>query len=162
MARARKCMILMAFNKFQNHSAKVICIFPVALIKLTTPAPPGNLAMRRRLFALLIVVPLTLSSAPQVAVEITTSTSTVRQIFRYTDELPAFAPSLVIEINDPLNISACRGGWLNSTDAQYRDVLQLVLTAKAAGLRIRLNGDTTRLFPGSSDPYCYINFIGVQ
>lgn len=95
-------------------------------------------------------------------VDITTSTSTVRQILRYTDVSSAYARILVVEVEDPLNVATCRGGWLSSTDGQFRDVLQMVLTAKAAGLRIRLHGDPTQLYPGSSDPYCYIEFVGVN
>jgi hypothetical protein len=38
----------------------------------------------------------------------------------------------------------------------------MALTAKATGLRIRLHGDPARLYPGSSDRYCYLEFIGVN
>ena len=102
------------------------------------------------------------ASHAQSSVIITSGSSTVRQIIRYTDVVPTLAPSLVVDVNDPANAAVCRGGWLNNTDGQFRDVLQLALAAKLAGLRIRLDGDPTRLFPGSSDRYCYINLIIVD
>lgn len=107
--------------------------------------------------ALLALAPLPAWSG----VDITTATSTVRQILRYTDE-SSFAQVLLVEVEDPANVNTCRGAWLNNSDRQFRDVLQMALTAKATGLRIRLHGDPARLYPGSSDRYCYLEFIGVN
>lgn len=95
----------------------------------------------------------------QSSVQITSGTSTVRQVIRYTDEEPAYARALVVEVTDPTNAAVCRGGWLENTDAQFRDVLQLLVAAKLGGLRVRIDGDPTRLFSGSSDRYCYLNLV---
>jgi hypothetical protein len=125
----------------------------------------GSLFMRAvrfvALVAALVAVAAPASRAQAQSVQITTASSTVRQVFRYTDELPDIANVIVVEVTDPLAAGVCRGGWLDKTDAQFRDVFQMILAAKVAGLRIRLDGDPTRLFEGSSDPYCYLNYVGI-
>lgn len=120
--------------------------------------------MRRRCIRLPAVVLCLVAPAAlaQSSVQITGASSTVRQVIRYTDEIPSLAPSLVVEVTDPVNAAVCRGGWLNNSDRQYRDVLQMVLAAKLGGLRIRLDGDPNRLFPGSSDRYCYLNLVVID
>jgi len=107
--------------------------------------------------ALFVTSPSTLAQT----VDISSSTSTVGQVYRYSDELPEFAPMLVVQVTDPTNASVCVGGWISTTDGQYRDFFQMVIAAKATGSRLRLAGDPNRLFPGSSDPYCYIHFAGL-
>ena len=104
---------------------------------------------------------VTSPSARAQIVDISSSTSTVGQVYRYSDELPELAPMLVVQVTDPNNASVCVGGWISITDGQYRDFFQMVIAAKAAGLRLRLAGDPNRLCPGSSDPYCYIHFAGL-
>ncbi len=116
----------------------------------------------RRFLPFALVLALSPSMATAASVVITTGGSTIRQLLRYTDEIPSLAPSLLIDVNAPADAAVCRGGWINNTDAQYRDVLQMALAAKMAGLRIRLDGDPARLFSGSSDRYCYINLIVIE
>lgn len=108
---------------------------------------------------LLAFLPLCSSASPNASVVITSGSSVVNRLYRYTDELPAFSSALVISVSDPANDAVCRGGWINKSDAQYPDVLQMVLAAQLAGLRVRLDGDPANLFSGSSDKYCYINLI---
>ncbi len=118
---------------------------------------------RKRLWLLILATTCSLSAAaaPVASVSVTSATSTVRQLLRYTDELPAHNQVLVVEVNDPLNAAVCRGGWLRTTDGQFRDVFQILMAAKLSGLKVRMDGDSANLWNGSSDKYCYISFVGI-
>jgi len=111
--------------------------------------------------AALGLMPGAARAEPAASVVITTGSSTVAQLVRYGDELPAYSSILVVRVTNPLDAAVCAGGWIENNDRQFRDLFQMLLTAQAAGLHIRVDGDPARLYPGSSEKFCYLNLIVV-
>lgn len=101
------------------------------------------------------------ASAVAAPLDITTSTSTIEQLLRYSDDEPAAGAKddLVVSVTDPLNASVCRGGWINKSDAQYQDFLQILTAAKISRARVRLIGDPARRWMHSSDNFCYLHVV---
>ncbi len=104
---------------------------------------------------------LGLASLPAQAapVEITTSSSIITQLLRYSDDEPAPGAKndLVVLVSDPLNASVCRGGWISKSDAQFQDFFQILTAAKLSNARVRLIGEPGRRWPHSSDNFCYLH-----
>ena len=93
-------------------------------------------------------------------VEVGTSASIIAQLFKYSDASSSnFAGDLLIDVSDPANSSICRGAFLRRSDAQYSDVLQMAISAQASGAPIRVLAESTQLWPGSTDRYCYLTVL---
>lgn len=101
------------------------------------------------------------ASAPAAVVEVASGTSTVGAIYAYGDSEGSVAGHIVVDITDPINASVCRGVWIDKSDAQYPQMLQLLTTAKLSRSIVRVLGDSNRLFSGSSDKFCYLHIVGL-
>lgn len=109
-----------------------------------------------------LLLAILFSAAPKAAeVEIGTGTSTVRAAYLYGATDPSIAGDLIVDISDPLNASVCRGGWIRKSDAHYHQFVQLLTTAKVSRSLVRVLGDDARLFPGSSDRFCYLHIVAL-
>lgn len=102
------------------------------------------------------------SHAAAAVVDVGTATSTISKVYTYADGEGTIAGSVIVDVTDPLNVSTCRGGWITKSDSQYQEVLQLLTAAKLTRSLVRVIADDSRLFPGSSDKYCYIHVAGLQ
>lgn len=112
------------------------------------------------LFLLFLLCPL--QSVFAATVEITTGTSTVSQVIKYTEAQGVeLKDALAVIITDPFNASQCTGGWISTADDQYETVAQIILSAKITLAPIRLAGDPANLFVGSSDKFCYLHFVAL-
>jgi hypothetical protein len=115
-------------------------------------------AMRSIRFGLLM-----LSCAPAVSAEVVnigTSTSTLSQLYAYSAE-SSVAGDYVVGISSPLNASVCEGGWISKQDAEYSQIVQMLIVAKATGALVYLRGDSARLWRGSGGKFCYIHEVGL-
>ena len=123
------------------------------------------MTMNRIVLFLLIATFGSLTSFRVSAAEVTVTTgsSTVRQILKFSDqaEPSSVAGDLIVEVHDPANVNVCKGGWIRNTDQQYRDIFQMLNAAKVAGLTIRIAADSNLFWSGSTDRYCYIRYVGV-
>jgi hypothetical protein len=81
--------------------------------------------------------------------------------FRYSDAEPFVdaRDDLVVRLATPVDANVCRGGWISKDDGQYADLEKVLLAARITRSQVRLVGDPTRLFPGSSDKYCYLTIV---
>jgi hypothetical protein len=61
-------------------------------------------------------------------------------------------------------VSGCESGWyMKATDPGYKAAVSTVLTAQAAGLQVRVYGDTSDLWSGSpSGHFCRMQTVGVS
>ena len=111
--------------------------------------------------SLLIVAGLLFGNLAWCAeVEVGTSNSIIAQLLKYSDASSAnIAGDLLIDLSNPANSSVCRGAYLSRSDAQYADVLQMAISAQASGAPIRVLAESTQLWPGSSDKYCYLTVL---
>jgi len=92
--------------------------------------------------------------------EVGTSGSIIAQLLKYSDASSSvIAGDLLIDVSDPANSAVCRGAFIRRSDAQYADVLQMAVTAQASGAPIRVLAETTQLWPGSTDRYCYLTVL---
>ena len=92
--------------------------------------------------------------------EVGTASSIIGQLLKYSDQSSAvIAGDLLIDVSNPANASVCRGAYISRSDAQYADVLQMAISAQASGAPIRVLAETTRVWPGSSDKYCYLTVL---
>lgn len=95
--------------------------------------------------------------------EVGTSSSIIAQLLKYSDASASnIAGDLVIDVSNPVNASVCRGAYISRDDAQFADVLQMAIAAQASGAPIRVLAESTELWPGSSDRYCYLTVLVVR
>lgn len=100
------------------------------------------------------------STAWSAEFEVGTSSSIIAQLLKYSDASSSnIAGDLVIDVSDPVNPAICRGAYISRGDAQFADVLQMALTAQASGAPIRVLAESTQLWPGSTDRYCYLTVL---
>jgi hypothetical protein len=61
-------------------------------------------------------------------------------------------------------VSGCESGWyMKATDPGYKAAVSVVLTAQAAGLQVRVYGDTADLWSGSpSGHFCRMQTVGIS
>jgi hypothetical protein len=109
----------------------------------------------------LLLAALYSAGAGAAEVEIGTGTSTVRSAYLYGSAYPEIAGDMIVDISDPLNASVCRGGWIRRSDAHYQQFVQLLTTAKVSRSLVRVLGDDSQLFPGSSDRFCHLNIVAL-
>lgn len=100
------------------------------------------------------------NSAWSAEVEVGTSASIIAQLLKYSDASSSnIVGDLLIDLSDPANGAVCRGAYLSRSDAQYADVLQMAISAQASGAPIRVLAESTQLWPGSTDRYCYLTVL---
>lgn len=115
--------------------------------------------MRKAVFGLVFAA--CTSEGAAAVVDVGTATSTISVVYTYTDGESSIAGSVIFDVTDPLNANVCRGGWIDKSDSQYQEVLQLLTAAKLTRSLVRVIGDDSRLFPGSSDKFCYVHVAGL-
>jgi hypothetical protein len=61
-------------------------------------------------------------------------------------------------------VSGCESGWyMKVSDPGYKAAVSVVLTAQAAGLQVRVYGDTSDLWSGSpSGHFCRLQTVGAS
>lgn len=95
-----------------------------------------------------------------VEVEVGSASSVIAQLLKYSDaSAGVIRGDLLIDISNPVNSSVCRGAFISRSDAQYADVLQMAITAQASGAPVRVLAESTQLWPGSTDRYCYLTVL---
>lgn len=99
-------------------------------------------------------------TAGSAEVEVGTATSIINQLLKYSDANPGgFGDDLVLVISDPNDAAVCRGAFISRSDAQYADILQMAITAQASGSPVRVLAESTVVWTGSSDRFCYLTTL---
>lgn len=111
-----------------------------------------NVSATNKLIALLIMA----ASIP--CASLATSQSTIGRIKRLWTYPVAGGGDVVFEL-DTLAAN-CKGFWVRPADDDTGRVYQLLLSARSDGASIRVFGDDADLWPGSSDAYCRVTFVG--
>ncbi|WP_428610710.1 hypothetical protein, partial [Sedimenticola sp.] len=67
---------------------------------------------------------------------------------------------VVVKVNSP-SAGCADGYWMSSNEAGSNFALSVLLTARAGGEQISIEGDQDRRWSGSSKDYCHIFKVGL-
>lgn len=112
----------------------------------TEAQPRGGLF----LLMLAALIPCSVQATPRETV------STITKLYTYTQ---FGSGDIIVHLASPAAVCT-KGFWLSPNDPGFKTAYALLLSAYHAQTPIRISGEDTLIWPGSTDVYCRITFVG--